>query len=341
MQHISVSCVIPVYRGRASLGELAGELAKLRELIAANTSEASLVEVVFVDDNSQDGSAEVLAELCSENDWMQVVTLSRNFGQHAATMAGILRTTGTWVVTLDEDLQHRPEWIWPMLRRAATQAADIVYARPTSDPHVQWYRNAASRLIKRTIGFATRNPHVSLYNSFRVIRGEIARAAAAVAGPETYLDVALGWFTDRVDTLPLPMKDPRQAATGLSSGYTLGSLIAHARRLLVSSPPRLLRYVLPFSLAVFLVAALVLGITLVRRLVDPASIPVQGWTSLMVVALFFGAASVALLGVIVEFQGILLQHSTGRPVHFVVDRSSDALFSQLPRTLESHEFAHH
>src|SRR5690606_29976183 len=115
-QHISVSCVIPVYRGRASLRELAGELAKLRELIAANTSDASLVEVVFVDDNSQDGSAEVLAELCSENDWMQVVTLSRNFGQHAATMAGILRTTGTWVVTLDEDLQHRPEWIWPMLR---------------------------------------------------------------------------------------------------------------------------------------------------------------------------------------------------------------------------------
>lgn len=338
MDQLLISCVVPVYRGVGTLRQLVDELADWRLLVGDYALGVSLAEVVFVDDGSRDGSAHVLAELEAEFPWIHVVTLSRNFGQHAATMAGILQTSGDWVVTLDEDLQHRPQWIWSMLHLAAREGLDVVYPAPTGDPHRSWYRNAASRGLKKAVSWTTQNPHVRLYNSFRILRGEVARAASAVAGPEAYFDVVVGWFTDRVGTHPVPLVDTREQETGQKSSYTLPSLVAHARRLILSSPPRVLRYVLPVAVSVSLVSLIYLSITIVRRLIVPEAIPVQGWASLAAISLFFGAACVALLGVSIEFQGMQLQHATGRPVYFIVDRSSDRLICSLPSSLDRHDY---
>ena len=75
------------------------------------------------------------------------------------------------------------------------------------------------------------NANISLFNSFRLIRGPLARAASSVCGHETYFDMALSWFTTRVEFAPMILNDQRYIENQ-ASGYQLSTLLSHARRLL-------------------------------------------------------------------------------------------------------------
>lgn len=130
MNRISMSTVTPVYRGEKTLRDLVLALDEFKQKLESSDSPVRLVESIFVDDGSTDRSADVLATLKNEFAWIQVITLSRNFGQHPATIAGILHTCGDWVATLDEDLQHHPRLLHELLREAVTTQSDLVYANP-------------------------------------------------------------------------------------------------------------------------------------------------------------------------------------------------------------------
>ena len=235
LPRVLVSTVTPVYRGAETLRELASRLDAVRRRWDEEDWPFQLVESIFVDDASVDDSAAVLARLEAEYDFVRVVTLSRNFGQHPATAGGILHTSGDWVLTLDEDLQHRPEDVDALLERATTRGLDVVYARPSGEVHRSWYRDRASSAYKRLLSISTGDPNVRLFNSFRAVRGSIARAAAAVARHDTYLDIAIGWFTQRIGSRALRLLDPRQGA------YSFRGLLSHARRAMISSQTKWLR----------------------------------------------------------------------------------------------------
>lgn len=316
-----VSTVTPVYRGEKTLETLALRLAEIRRVWRQEGSPFELAESIFVDDASVDGSPAVLERLEKELEFVRVVTLSRNFGQHPATSAGILHSSGDWVVTLDEDLQHCPEDIAALLETGVTRSLDVVYARPSGEVHRSWYRDLSSRGYKALVSFATGDSNVRLFNSFRALRGSVARAAAAVVGHDTFLDIAVGWFTQRVGARSLVLRDER----GGEGGYTFWKLLSHARRAIISSQTKWLRLGAVVGVGALTVSVILLLWTLVQKLVAPASIEVQGWTSLFIATSFFGGLIAFLVGVALEYLSVLLLGAHGKPTFFVVDRSLDAV----------------
>lgn len=102
---LAVSVVIPVYNEQDNIEEL------YRRLKAALDAMKEPYEIVFVDDGSADNSLEMLTDYATKDTTIKVLEFSRNFGQHAAVMAGMAATTGKVVVTLDADLQNPPEEI--------------------------------------------------------------------------------------------------------------------------------------------------------------------------------------------------------------------------------------
>lgn len=327
---IRLSVVVPVYQGADYLEELVFELERVQQDLARRTQRLELSEVIFVDDDSSDRSAEVLRELTQERSWIRVLRLSRNFGQHAATAAGIRESVGDWVATLDEDLQHHPRFLLPLLARAVYEGADVAYARPVGQVHRTRYRDLTSRLYKWLISRIAGNPYARSFNSFRMIRGEIARAAASMMRHESYLDVLLGWFTRRVAVQQLPLRDPRDEA-GRKSGYRLRSLLSHARRMLVSSQLKPLRLGAAVGMAAVILSLLGAAAVFILKLLVPEAIEVRGWASLMLAIFFFGGLTTFLVGVVLEYMTILLLDSQGRPPAFVVDRSSDTELAGLLR----------
>ncbi len=324
-----LSVIIPVYKGADYLPELLRAIAHIRDEMNASGLPLQITECICVNDAAVDHSLEVLQSLQESNSWLRILSLSRNFGQHSATVAGILHCSGDWVVTLDEDLQHDPKHIVPLLLQACRKKHDIVYAKATGAIHNSWYRNAASRWVKAGLARLADNRFINDFNSFRVMRGSVARAAASSCAPETYFDVALTWFTQNIGAVTFAMTD-RRTVEGKVSGYRFRSLTKHAFRLMVTSDSRLLRFGARLGLSGMLVAAVLVLAIIVAKVFNPAVIPVQGWASTMVMLLAVNSLVALQCGIAMKYLSLILQRSQGRPTFFVVDRSGDnALLSAL------------
>lgn len=320
IQSVTLSTVTPVYKGADYILELIRALDDVRSTINSSRIPLQLVESIFVVDDAPDESEMILADAAMDHPWVRIVSLSRNFGQHPATLAGIMYSSTDWVVTLDEDLQHHPRYILDMLRLAISSEADLVYGVPCTTVHTSWYRNLGSKIVKRVVSWVSGNVHIRYFNSFRLVRGDLARAAASLASHAAYLDLALCWFTSRVHTKQLPLSDPRSAE---QSGYSIGALARHAQRLLMASNFRGLAVLGLLAVLSILLAVVGLIGVLVLRFAIPESVTLQGWASLMVVNLLYGGFTVFAASASLAFVMSLYHHMLGKPVFYVVDRSRD------------------
>lgn len=323
---ISISIVVPVYSGEAYLDNLLARVSAVRDRWKLEKAPFELTELIFVEDGAKDGSGALVDKIGEEHPWVKALHLSRNYGQHAATVAGIVQSTGDWVVTMDEDLQHPPEEIEGLLREAVHNGRDAVYANPEEGVHQSLLRDWTSKAFKSTMVRLSGNGNIVVFNSFRLIRGSVARAASGACGHSTYFDMALSWFTQRISDVTMPLKDERFIQTG-KSGYTLRSLFSHARRLLFSTQVKALRFGSALGGVTVVVAALSAISLLVLKLISPSSLLVSGWASLMITILFFAGISIFLIGLLIEYVSILIMDIHGKPLFNYVDRSSDSLIS--------------
>lgn len=308
-----ISVVIPVYQGERTLDALFGELDSLTQPFSTpNGHRARVAEVVLAYDNGPDRSDEVIRRLTQKHSYAKAVWLSRNFGQHAATLAGIASSGGEWIVTMDEDGQHDPKDMGVLLDEAISERATVVYARPTNPPPHGALRNGASRTAKRVLETVFGGGNASEYSSYRLVLGEIARSVAAYAGTGVYLDVALTWVSRKTVTAPVTLREEGDRR----SGYSYRGLFAHFWRMVLTSGTRGLRLVTWLG-CLFALGGIVFAAYLTVTRFAFGDVP-EGWTSQMVLtALGTGAVLVA-LGIIAEYLGVAVNMALGRPAYLIV-----------------------
>ena len=308
-----VSVVIPVYQGELTLGPVVEELAaSVADRVTPAGRAYRVTEVVLVHDCGPDASDDTVRALAAAHDWVRPVWLSRNFGQHAATLAGIAASGGEWVVTMDEDGQHDPEAIGALLDTAMAEQADVVYARPTNEPPHGAVRNAASRGAKWLVDRLAKGADAGAFSSFRLVIGEVARSVAAYAGPGIYLDVAIAWVANRTATCPVEMRSEGESP----SGYTFRRLVSHFWRLVLSSGTRPLRWVSALGAAAVLLAPVVALALVVGRASGRWQVP--GWTSTMILLMVATGVILFSLGIIAEYVGLAVNMAMGKPLYLPV-----------------------
>jgi glycosyltransferase involved in cell wall biosynthesis len=273
-------------------------------------------EVILVHDGAIDHSHSVMEALARQYPFVMSVWLSRNYGQHPATLAGMAASSGDWVATLDEDGQQDPADIANLLDHAIESDVALVYAKPVNGPpHTRW-RNATSLLVKRLTVALVGNRSLEGFNSFRLVRGDVARSIAAYCGNGVYLDVALSWVVGQTAICPVTLRPER----GRASGYTLGKLTAHFGRLILSAGTRPLRIISILGFLSVLLGIVISVHTLWAKLAH--QIPVQGYTSLLIVVCFFSGIILFSLGVIAEYLAFVVTTTMGKPLYITVSRPS-------------------
>jgi len=327
-QHTSISTITPVYGGAAYLDDLVKELQEFRNYLVDADIPIRLIESIFVIDECVDNSREVLHEATKDKDWISVIELSRNFGQHPATIAGILHSSGDWIVTLDEDLQHRPKYIIQLLKETLKNNADICYASSEKKVHSSVVKDTLARYFKKITSRVLDNKAIPLFNSFRIVRGDIARAASAICRHETYLDIAFCWFTNRVCSSKVNMTDARNQNEG-GSGYSFMGLVKHSKRMVMSSKIGLLRIGIVIGFIAFILSLALTGYSLYASIFYSDTRLIRGWTSTILVILFFSGLICLLLGFILESVSDLLISNNGKPTFFVVDRGKDEKLKEI------------
>jgi undecaprenyl-phosphate 4-deoxy-4-formamido-L-arabinose transferase len=313
---ITISVVMPVYKGEKTLAPLVDEIASLTTPSRSPHGRSFRVdEVIMVNDGAVDDSQSVMQALAARYSFVRLVWLSRNFGQHPATLAGCASSTSDWVITMDEDGDHDPADIPRLLDVALESAAQLVYALPSNTPGHGRVRNLASSLTKRfLVRLLLGTTDVSRFHSFRLIKGEIARSLAAYCGYKVYLDVALSWVVAKTAYCPVLLRNPSER----TSGYNYRRLSSHFWRLVLTSGTRPLRLMSLLGLASILFGFVVSGIVLWSYFAG--RIPIAGYTSLIIVICFFSGVILLSLGVVAEYLGVALGVSMGRPLYLVVSQ---------------------
>jgi glycosyltransferase involved in cell wall biosynthesis len=310
-----VSVVVPIYQGERTLEALVDEIAPLTSL--QHTPRGlpfRVTDVILVNDGAIDDSTVVMMSIASRYSFVTPLWLSRNFGQHPATLAGMASSTGDWVATVDEDGQFNPADIPAMIDHAEASGAQLVYAQPINPPPHGLWRNLGSLAVK-TVGLVlVGSREIGRFSSFRLIRGEIARGLAAYCGQGVYLDVALSWVVGKRTFCPVMLRPER----GHVSGYTLRRLVAHFWRFIFTAGTRPLRIIVVLGTLSIFAAAGITFYAVWQKLAH--EVPIQGWTSLVVVVSFFSGITLFSLGIIAEFLAVTLTMAMGRPLYLIVSR---------------------
>jgi undecaprenyl-phosphate 4-deoxy-4-formamido-L-arabinose transferase len=307
-----VSIVIPVYRGEKTLPAIVAEIVPLTMQGLTPQGHLFVVsEVVLAHDCGPDRSDRTIEALAAEYPFVAPVWLSRNYGQHAATMAGMASATGQWVVTMDEDGQQNPADLVHMLDVAIGSSLQLVYAQPTNPPPHGWLRNAASRTAKAISTRMLGNKSIGRFNSFRLVDGEIARTLAAYCGNGVYLDVGLFWITARIGHCPIALRNEMDRP----SGYSYFKLLGHFWGLILTTGTRPLRLITIVGFGSMLLAIAIAAFALYGKYVG--EVPIQGWASLVVVVSFFSGTILASMGIIAEYLAVTMNIVMGKPLYVV------------------------
>ncbi|MBT8395542.1 MAG: glycosyltransferase family 2 protein [Gemmatimonadetes bacterium] len=186
LEHTTLSIVIPFFNEGENVGGL------LEELHMAMDSSPWPWEAVLVDDGSEDETlARMGAAQSRFGDHVRIVALQRNFGQTAATQAGIDAAGGSLVVTLDGDRQNDPEDILPLARRLINEDLDLVVGWRKSRQDGFLLRRLPSLLANRLIGRVT---GVRLHDygcSLKVYRTSVLRSVRLYGEMHRFIP---GWF---------------------------------------------------------------------------------------------------------------------------------------------------
>ena len=309
-----------MYRGEHSLPGLIEELS-----IFANPNHTHhsatpkgtafvIKEVLLVHDSGPDRSDLILEDLAAQYSFVKPIWLSRNYGQHAATLSGMASASGSWVVTMDEDGQQNPAEIGKMLDIALEGHYQIVYAQPINPPPHGPFRNFCSKLAKKiAVQFLGSQYKSGVFNSYRLMDGEIARIIAAYCGNGVYLDVALFWIANRIGYAPVTLRGESRP-----SSYSLTMLMNHFWRMVLTSGTRPLRLITIMGGISFILAVFLLAYALYSKFIEAT--PIQGWTSLLIIISFFSGMIMVSLGVVAEYLALATGIVMGKPLYVVTSK---------------------
>jgi polyisoprenyl-phosphate glycosyltransferase len=301
-----LSVVVPVYGCVDCLEAL---VRRLHETL--DTAEPSW-EVVLVDDASPDGSWPRLRELSRTDPKVRALSLSRNFGQHAAITAGLAEAGGRWVVVMDCDLQDPPEEI-PRLLETARSGYDVVLTR-RDQRRQAWHRRVGARVYFRARNVLLDTKVDTEYSTLSVISRPVVDAFLSLGDRDRQYMLILHWLGFERTVLEL---EHQERAAGRSS-YTLGKLLRVAADGMFFQTTVLLRWSMYIGMlialsGVFLAAALIV-LYFVNR-------PLPGFTSLAVLILVVGGLIMVSTGITGLYVGKIFEQVKGRPLYVVAERS--------------------
>jgi polyisoprenyl-phosphate glycosyltransferase len=216
-----ISVIIPVYNGSKTLENL---LEKLKQ----NLKTCGSFEILFVYDRGSDNSWEILKKLqIANSDEVRLFKLKRNYGQHNAIIFGITKSLGQVVITMDEDLQHDPYYLYEMLKLQRQNNYDVVYARFKDSQH-PFFRKVASIFLQKLLKLLI--PGLNYYSSFRVIKRDKAFQLTLIKKAYTFIDASFISMNLKFGYLEIEHRKNAQR----KSTYTVVKLALHVIQIILA-----------------------------------------------------------------------------------------------------------
>ena len=211
---MKLSIIVPVYNSAEILRELNDRIFKSVDEMKLTNS----FEFIMINDFSEDKSWEVIKSLAKKNNYIKGISLSKNFGQHNAIMAGLNFCSGEKIITLDDDLQHPPEFFLNILEKL--NESEICYTYYKNRQHIKW-KKIVSKINNVVSSFLLNKPFHIYMSSFRGIKKEAVVQIIKFKEPNVYLDSLILNHTNNIGMITVN----HYARQKGESNYTLNKLL--------------------------------------------------------------------------------------------------------------------
>ncbi len=270
------------------------------------------LEIVLVCDEDSQETLTLLHKIKGLHKNVEIIELSRNFGQANAVYAGILNSTGDFVFTMDDDFQHDPIYM-PSMIQAMENQIDIVYGVDDSRQESR-FRSITSSVYKDFILKKLGIKNSSNFSAFRLIRR--SSIAATIEQSQTeFIDLVAGWSTNRIKTVKVVNKKRQEG----KSGYNIRSLTKLGFKIVLTYSDYLLRVIVRIGVGVFSMSVL-FSIWILYRYISGEISP-TGFTTIVILISFYSSLQIIFLGIIARYIATLIEKSMGKP-KFIVRNST-------------------
>lgn len=302
-----VSFVIPCYRSEKTLE---GVITEIKE--AMGKPNQYTYEIVLVNDSSPDNTWKTIEKISSENENITGINLSKNFGQHAALMAGMRETCGDYVICLDDDGQTPANEVDKLLT-ALEEGADAVYAKYGNKKH-SLFRNFGSRANDLMTRIMLGKPKELFVSSYFGVKRFVVEDMVRYQNSYPYVIGLVLRATKNIVNVDVTHREREEGR----SGYTLKKLLGlwfNGFTAFSVTPLRIATVIGIFCAFV----GFAYGIyVFVRRLLDPNM--VMGFSSLMCVILFVGGMLMIMLGLVGEYIGRIYISLNNSPQYVIREK---------------------
>jgi len=303
---LTVDLVIPVFNEAGVIEEIYGQIRTAVDGLAYD------FHVLFVDDGSNDGTADSLRAIAAEDPRVTVLSFSRNFGHQAALTAGLDHSKGDIVISLDGDGQHPPEMI-PQMIDLCRQGYDIVQAQRIEQGRAFSFKQATSSFFYQLIN-AISGTHIEPGAAdFRALSRQAVDALKSMPEYHRFLRGMISWMGFR--SVILPYHETHRVAG--RSKYSFGKMFRLAMDALFSFSLVPLYIGMTLGGVLLCLAAAQIIYVLSFWLTGRSAELVAGWSSLMSVTLVIGGMVMILLGFIGVYVGYIFQEVKRRPVYML------------------------
>ena len=308
-----LSIVVPLFNEAKNLAALHERIVEVTRRLRA--ARGVLIEVVYVDDGSSDGTLAQAHALPANGLDIQVIALSRNFGKEAALLAGLQHARLGGVVFMDGDGQHPPALIEKLAAYWLDHGYDVVYTAKAHRERETWLRRFGVKWFYLLINWGARQKIPEDAGDFRLLSPRAADALRQFPERNRFFKGLASWIGFRQIRVDY---DPADRIFGRTS-WNLYSLVGLSIEGLTSFSVAPLR--LASLLGLLLAgAAFVFGVQiLIETVFYGQSVP--GYPSIVIGLMVLGGVQLIMIGIMGEYIGKILSEIKGRPVYFVAEHT--------------------
>ncbi len=297
------SVVIPWYRCSRSLEELHR---RLQAALPAITGEH---DIILVNDGSPEDDWRVIRDLCREDPMVVGINLSKNFGKHDATTAGLDHYCGDWVVVMDGDLGHRPGGMLKF-REKAREWFDVVIGRRINGKS-SVLKLLATRAFYAVFNYLSEMKGDSSHSSFGLYSRKVIDSVNRIRERNRNFYFFAIWTGFRRAEIDVQSGLRTQGG----SGYTFFRMVGLAVDTIIGNSDKLLKisikigFVISFAVFSFIIFLVIRYFT--------RGIPAEGWTSVIASMYLLGGMVLCFIGVVGIYIGKIFEETKGRPLYII------------------------
>ncbi|MDR3338967.1 MAG: glycosyltransferase family 2 protein [Candidatus Symbiothrix sp.] len=268
--------------------------------------------IIFINDGSKDGTLAILRNISEKDKFVKLINFSRNFGHQKAVTAGIHHCNSDFAIIIDADLQDPPELIPDLLRKQAEEQANVVYCVRKKRIGESKFKLWSAKIFYRILNRLSEIDFPLDTGDFRLIDSRIIQEFIRFKERGKYIRGLISWIGFK----QVPFYYEREARFAGETKYPLKKMFSFASTALLyfSKKPLLLATSIGF---ITVLIGVLMALWYVFGKIFGYTNAESGWTSIMIVVIFFGGIQLLTIGFLGQYIGILFDEVKERPEYVI------------------------